>query len=180
MTQPPAKRKIYIADYSADWPALFEKERNLIQKAIGDVHIEHTGSTAIDGLGAKPVIDMMGVVHHLDDALQYVEKMEALGYKYIPELEVQIPDRRFFQKRIDDVPVCHISFTEKDNDFYTRQILFRDYLRRHPEAVREYEKIKKELAKEHVDNFDTYNTGKTAFILSIIEDAKKEMVSSGI
>lgn len=172
--QPPAKRKIHIADYSTDWPVLFEKEKTLIQKAIGDVHIEHTGSTSIEGLGAKPVIDMMGVVHKLNDALRYVEKMEALGYKYIPELEAQIPDRKFFQKRINDVTVCHMSFTEKDSDFYTRQIFFRDYLRKHPESVREYERMKRGLAKEHVDNFDTYNAGKTAFILSIIEAARKE------
>lgn len=172
--QPPAKRKIHIAGYSTDWPALFEEEKKRIQEAIGNIQIEHTGSTSIDGLGAKPVIDMMGVVHHLNDALQYVEKLGTLGYKYIPELEEQLPDRKFFQKRVNDVPVCHISFTEKGSDFYTRQILFRDYLRKHPEAVREYERIKRELAKEHVDNFDTYNAGKTAFILSIIDAAKKE------
>lgn len=176
--KPPAKRKIHIADYSTDWPVLFEKERKLIQKAIGNVQIEHTGSTSIDGLGAKPLIDMMGVVDNLDDALLYLEKMGTLGYKYIPELEAQLPDRKFFQKRVADVPVYHISFTEKGSDFYTRQILFRDYLRKHPESVREYERIKRELANEHVDNFETYNAGKTAFILSVIDAAKKEKASN--
>ncbi len=169
-----AKRKIHIADYSTDWPALFEEEKERIQEAIGNVAIEHTGSTSIPGLDAKPVIDMVGIVHSLNDALQYVEKMQALGYRYTPKLEILVPDIKFFQTSAHDPRQYHISFTEKDSDFYTRQILFRDYLQKHPESVREYEKIKRELAKEHVDNFDTYNAGKTAFILSIIEDAHKE------
>ena len=79
--QPVTKKKIHIADYSTDWPTLFEEEEERIQKAVGDIVIEHTGSTSIFGLGAKPVIDMVGVVHRLNDALQYVKKMEALGYK---------------------------------------------------------------------------------------------------
>ncbi len=172
--KPPTKRKIHIADYSSDWPALFDEEKKRIQEAIGDVEIEHTGSTSIPGLGAKPVIDMMGIVHNIDDARQFVEKMETLGYKYTPKLETLIPDIKFFQTRPEAKTQYHISFTEKDSDFYARQILFRDYMRKHPEAIREYAKIKRELAKEHVDNFETYNAGKTAFILSIIEAARKE------
>lgn len=168
------KRKIHIEDYSTDWPALFEKEKKLLQGAIGDVQLERIGSTSICGLGSKPVIDMIGVVHNLNDTLQYVERLETLGYKYTPKVEILIPDVKFFQKKYGYIPECHISFTEKGSDFYARQIIFRNYLRKHPEYVRKYEKVKRNLAKEHIDNFDTYSAGKKTFIFSILEMAWKE------
>lgn len=164
-------RKIKIDEYSEDWPAVFEGEKKIIQNTIGNVEIRHIGSTSVPGLSAKPVIDMMGKVESLEDVKNFIEPLEKIGYVYIPELELQIPDRKFFQKRVGDVPKYHLSFAEPASRYWKEHILFRDYLRAHPEAVKEYENLKKQLAGKFVSDFDAYNAGKTEFIKSILEKA---------
>lgn len=165
------KRKIQIDEYSQDWAKLFDEEKKIIQNTIGDIEIEHIGSTSVSGLSAKPVIDMMARVENLPSAANFVEPLEKIGYKYIPELELQIPDRKFFQKRESNMPKYHLSFTEPTSKYWKEHILFRDYLRAHPEALAEYENLKTQLAEKFVTDFDAYNAGKTEFIKSIIEKA---------
>src|SRR5439155_192774 len=83
-------RPVVIADYDPAWPARFEDERALILQTCGDgpfVRIEHMGSTAVPGLAAKPVIDVMPGLRSLDDAPPLVPALESLGYEYVPEWE---------------------------------------------------------------------------------------------
>jgi GrpB-like predicted nucleotidyltransferase (UPF0157 family) len=105
--------------------------------------------------------------------VQFIELLKKIGYVYIPELELQIPDRKFFQKRIDDIPKYHLSFSEPTSQYWKEHILFRDHLRTHPKAVKEYEDLKKQLAEKFVTDFDAYNAGKTDFIKSIIEKSAR-------
>jgi GrpB-like predicted nucleotidyltransferase (UPF0157 family) len=166
-------KKIQVDKYSENWPAVFENEKKIILDAIGNVVIEHIGSTSVPGLSAKPVIDMMVRVENLEDAVQFIELLKKIGYVYIPELELQIPDRKFFQKRIDDIPKYHLSFSEPTSQYWKEHILFRNHLRTHPKAVKEYEDLKKQLAEKFVTDFDAYNAGKTDFIKSIIEKSAR-------
>ncbi len=168
-------RKIQVDKYSENWPAIFNDEKVVIQNVTGNVNIEHIGSTSVPGLNAKPVIDMMAMADDLNDVMNFVEPLKKIGYVYIPELELQIPDRKFFQKRIDDIPKYHLSFAEPTSQYWKEHILFRNYLKTHPESVNEYENLKKQLAEKFVSDFDAYNAGKTEFIRSIIEKAIMEL-----
>jgi GrpB-like predicted nucleotidyltransferase (UPF0157 family) len=91
---------VRIADYNSSWPKLFEAEEKLILGVIGQivVGIEHIGSTAVPGLGAKPIIDTLAAVHHLSHAKMRIEPLRMIGYEYEPGHEAQIPERRFFSK----------------------------------------------------------------------------------
>ena len=91
---------IVVVPYDEAWPSLFEAERVRIERAIGPwtEEIEHVGSTAVPGLAAKPVVDIMVGVESLDDAPVLVERLEGLGYEYVPEFERELPLRRFFRK----------------------------------------------------------------------------------
>lgn len=91
---------VKMANYDPNWPKLFEKEKNLILGAVGRivVGIEHIGSTAVPGLGAKPIIDILVAVSHLSDAKRCIEPLKMIGYEYQPRFEADIPERRFFGK----------------------------------------------------------------------------------
>ena len=166
-------KTIKLDKYSKDWPRLFEEEKQKIISVIGDLRVEHMGSTAIPGLDSKPVIDMMAAVNNLNAVKKYIESLETLEYKYAPELEQQTPDRKFFQKRTPNL-WYHLSLTEPTSIYWRDHILFRDYLRNNSEARKNYEELKIRLAEEFVDDFDKYNSGKTEFINKIIEKALKE------
>ncbi len=166
------KNKISISNYDPRWPLLYEEEKALILGAIGDkiVAIEHVGSTAVPGLGAKPVIDIMVAVEKLADVEDFVTPLAAIGYK--PEKEVTIPDRRFFNKGPQERH-RHLHISEMNSEFWKRHIVFRDYLRAHPETVREYYDLKRRLAVKFEDDREAYTDAKSAFIEEVIREALK-------
>ena len=110
-----------------------------IQEAIGSVVVEitHMGSTAIPNITAKPVIDIMVGVRRLEDVdMRVLEKLANLGYVYIKKYEEGMPYRRFFQRdNAAGVRTHHIHLVEMQSDFWRRHLLFRDYLRAHPEEA---------------------------------------------
>src|SRR5215217_1335020 len=91
---------VILVPYEEAWPSLFKEERARIEGAIGPwvEEIEHIGSTAVPGLAAKPVIDIMVGVRSLEDSSALVGRLEAIGYEYVPEFEQQMPFRRYFRK----------------------------------------------------------------------------------
>src|SRR5215211_127888 len=91
---------IVVVPYDEAWPSLFEEERDRIERAIGPwvEEIEHVGSTAVPGLAAKPVIDIMVGVKSLADSPIIVERLVGIGYEYVPEFEQTLPFRRYFRK----------------------------------------------------------------------------------
>jgi len=162
---------IVIADYDERWPAMFEDERARIVDAIGEwlAGIEHVGSTAVPGLAAKPIIDMMPVLRSLDEAQNIIEPLQRLGYEYVPEFEAQIPERRYFRKGIPRTH--HVHAVEASSEFCHRHLAFRDYLRSHPDARDEYAALKRKLASVHTHNRGDYTEAKTEFIRGIEEKA---------
>lgn len=125
-------------------------------------------------MGAKPIIDIMVGVRRLSDAQGCIGPLEAIGYEYVPEYEVSIPERRYFRKGPSSLPNehYHLHMVEYNGDFWKRHLLFRDYLRAHPRAAGKYHKLKKELAAKYRLNRDAYTEAKTLFIESIISKAK--------
>jgi len=168
---------VKMANYDPNWPKLFEKEKNLILGAIGHVIVrtEHIGSTAVPGLGAKPIVDILVAVNHLSDAKTCIEPLKRIGYKYKPRLEADIPERRFFGKGAPPKEQhYHLHMVELMSDFWERHLLFRDYLRTHPEAAQEYQKLKKQLAAKYGRNREGYTDAKTPFIESVVAKARAE------
>lgn len=174
-------RPVEIFDYDREWPSKFLEERTKIMGVIGDtvVEVEHVGSTAVPGLCAKPIIDIMVGIRKLIDAENCIVPLESIGYKYVREYEVSIPERRYFRKGPSEIPNkhFHLHMVEHGSDFWKRHLLFRDYLRTHPGAALEYCELKKRLASKCRLNREAYTEAKTTFIESIVSKAKTSQQS---
>jgi GrpB-like predicted nucleotidyltransferase (UPF0157 family) len=167
---------VIVVDYDPKWPLIYEEEKARILAVIPNtiLAIEHVGSTAVPGLGAKPTIDVMVGINHLSDARKCIEPLRSIGYEYVPEFEASIPERRYFRKGPSGVPNkhFHLHMVEHNGDFWERHILFRDYLRAHPKEARRYNQLKKELAAKHRLNREAYTDAKTSYIKSVVARAR--------
>jgi len=159
-------RIIEVVPYNSHWPQMFEAEAALIKKALGNncIAIHHIGSTAVPGLSAKPVIDILPVVKSLIEVDRKAEAMQQIGYQALGEYG--IPLRRFFQKG-GDLRTHHVHVFEKSNPAIRRHLQFRDWLRSHPEDAKAYQELKLELASKFPNDSESYVKGKAAFIQSI-------------
>jgi GrpB-like predicted nucleotidyltransferase (UPF0157 family)/protein associated with RNAse G/E len=171
-----AKNPVVIADYDPLWPAIYAEERDRILGATGDrlLAIEHVGSTAVPGLAAKPIIDIMVGISRLSDSSKCIMPLRSIGYEYVPEYEKEIPERRYFHRGPRGVPNkhFHLHMVEHTSDFWKRHLLFRDYLRAHPDVAQNYCQLKRELAKRYTSNRDAYTEAKTSFIESVVAQAE--------
>jgi GrpB-like predicted nucleotidyltransferase (UPF0157 family) len=170
---------IEVVDYDHDWPRAYAEERDRIAAAIGEgvVTIEHVGGTAVPGLPAKPVIDLMVGVADIERAGPAVAGLINLGYEYVPEFESQLPDRRYFRRGSPETH--HVHMVPVSGDFFTEHLLFRDYLRGHPQAAEEYGKLKRGLAGRFPHDRDAYRAGKIPFIDTVVAAARREAASPG-
>jgi GrpB-like predicted nucleotidyltransferase (UPF0157 family) len=164
-----------IAGYDPQWPLIYEEEKARILRVIGHrlVAIEHIGSTSVPGLGAKPIIDISAAVHRLSDADECIEPLRSIGYKFRSPSEVGIPERRYFNRGPADVPNqhFHLHIFELTSDFWRENLLFRDFLRNHPDVASQYYELKKELAARYVSDTDAYTEAKRPFIESVLAQA---------
>jgi len=157
--------------HSELWHQLFAEEETQLRNAIGAqvVAIEHVGSTAVCGLAAKPIIDIAVAVREIADAEKCVTQLAGIGYKSRGELG--IPGRRYFTK--GDPRTHHLHLVELDGALWRSHLLFRDYLRQHPEVAKEYENLKTELARKYAENREAYTEGKAAFIEDVLKAASR-------
>ncbi|MFX0013133.1 MAG: GrpB family protein [Promethearchaeota archaeon] len=175
------KAPIIVVEYNSQWPSIFEKEKRLILTAIGNkiIQIEHIGSTAVPGLGAKPIIDIMVGVRKLVEIKDLIKPMIDLGYEYIKEHEKEIPERRFFTKRSKyKGSTHHLHMVEITSEFWRRHLIFRDYLRFNPDTAEKYYKLKKNLETKYRNHREAYTEAKTVFIQLIIERAFSQLSDS--
>jgi GrpB-like predicted nucleotidyltransferase (UPF0157 family) len=167
---------IHIVDYDPRWPAMFDVERGRLFDIVIEwvSGIEHIGSTSVPGLGAKPVIDMLVGVRALADADAHcIRPICGLGYEYISDFETVMPFRRYFRRLTDEKNHSHhIHLVEQGSEFWERHLLFRDYLRAHPQQAHEYERLKRRLAPQFSDRND-YAQAKTEFIRAAEARARK-------
>jgi len=162
---------IVIVAYDPSWPDEFARESARVLRAFGALAVaaEHIGSTAIPGLSAKPIVDIMIGVTSLADARPRTDAMAVLGYTYVPAFEAQIPERLFFQR--GDPRTHHVHVVETQSAFWTRQIVFRDYLTKHPEVAHEYADLKRALALRFAEDRDGYTRAKTEFVHDVLTKA---------
>lgn len=165
---------IRLADYDPQWPTLYEEEKASILDLIGDFifNIQHIGSTAVPGLGAKPIIDIMVAIRRLALIEKCIQPLQTIGYEY--RGEYGIPGRHFFRKPPGDLVARthHLHLVERESDFWERHILFRDFLRVHSEETQRYYQLKRELAAKFASDRDAYTEAKTSFIESVVQKAR--------
>ena len=164
--------EVIVATYDPSWPEIFAGEAQAIHRVLGDVliGIEHVGSTAIPGLAAKPVIDIVVSVTSLEAGM-VVPSLAALGYDC--RGENGIPGRLFFRKGLVEFKrTHHLHLVEAGHEQWTSMLAFRDYLRAHPGDVRRYEELKRALAVKFQDNRRAYTNGKAEFVQTILKMAR--------
>jgi GrpB-like predicted nucleotidyltransferase (UPF0157 family) len=165
---------VEVVDYDPSWPRSYAEERDRIAAALGDTvtAIEHVGGTAVPGVPAKPVVDIMVGVADIERAGQAVAGLINLGYQYVPELESELPERRYFRR--GNPESHHIHMVAVDSDFWEEHLLFRDYLRSHPQAAEEYGKLKRGLAGRFRLDRAAYRAGKLPFIDTVVAAARRD------
>ena len=159
---------VQLLPYDPAWRQAFGEEAARLRGAFGDlfVDLQHIGSTAVPGLLAKPVIDILAVVPRVEalDLQRYV--WEALGYEVMGEFG--IPGRRYFRRDDPSGRRTHqVHAYGNGSPEVTRHLDFRDYLRASPSVAEAYGALKRRLAQECAGDMGLYSEGKTDFIRDI-------------
>lgn len=155
---------IEIVSYDAAWPLLFHAEADLLRSVLAPWlagPIEHIGSTAVTGLAAKPIVDIMAAVRTLDDSRPAIAAVEPLGYCYAP---YQVDREHWFCKPSPAFRTHHLHLVPIGSEHWARLLVFRNYLREHHDVAAEYEALKRNLADRHRFDRDVYTTAKASFI----------------
>ena len=163
--------KVEVVDYTPSWAEKYQQEAQKIRRILGEnlAEIYHIGSTAVPGLKAKPIIDIMPVVYDLCQVDQKNIEFEKLGYECMGEFG--IVGRRYFRKGKENrTHQIHVFAAESDADI-RRHLAVRDYLRAHPARAAAYGALKLELAARFPYDIDGYCDGKDAFVGALERDA---------
>lgn len=173
-------RRVEVVPHDPRWREAFEAEAAQVAAALGEnvVAIHHIGSTAIPGIYAKPVVDLLVEVGDIAEVDGRGAAMEALGYEVMGEYG--IPGRRFFRK--DDregVRTHNIHAFEAGSAEVERHLAFRDYMAAHPGDAQRYSELKRRLAEEHPHSLDEYMDGKDGFIKEVDRRAVLWRASQG-
>ncbi len=166
---------VKLSKYNPKWKTLFEEESALIFSVAEDfiVDVEHIGSTAIPGIVSKPIIDILAAINSLSNIVKIIVPLKTLGYIY--RGEQGIPDRHLFVKVGEDYRTHHLHVVEKEHSEWPKHILFRDYLRKHPQDAQEYSKLKQTLLKKYELDREKYTESKSDFIRRILEKARQDL-----
>ena len=163
--------KVEVVPYRGEWPAAYEREAAAIREILGGLLLEihHIGSTAVPGLAAKPIIDILPVVTDIAAVDALYPRFEAVGYECMGELG--IPGRRYFRKGGENrTHQIHIFGRTSRHDI-RRHLAVRDYLRTHPAAAAAYGSLKAGLAARYPADIEGYCDGKDAFVKDLEQKA---------
>ena len=161
--------KVEVLPYNPEWKNKYLSESELIKKACGDkiLNMEHGGSTSIEGLASKPIVDIYIGTKTLQDAHNMIEDMIGIGYEYITKFEKELPFRRYFNKNIEGTRAFHVHVTPASHPFRRDDLVFKDYVIVNENARMDYEFLKLELSKKDWNDGLDYNYAKTDFITGI-------------
>ena len=148
---------VIVSPYDEAWKSDFEKIKNELENALGDsiLGIEHVGSTSVEGLSAKPCIDIDVIIKDYSVFEAVVDRLSAIGY--VHEGDLGIPKREAFKySEKPHLKKHHLYVCPQDSEELRRHITFRDFLRSHPEAVQKYGQIKEAAAERFPNDIDGY------------------------
>ena len=163
----PLEGKIVLAESDPSWPALYVREEARIRAALGDrvLAIEHTGSTSVPGLAAKPIVDMTMIVADVTDEAAWIPDLEAAGY--VLRIRENEPD--WYDHRVLKGPDTNINLHVFSAGCVEleRMVGFRDWLRAHDDDRQRYEDTKRDLATRDWEFVQNYADAKTAVVEEI-------------
>lgn len=167
---------IWPVPHDPDWAAEFDREADALRGALGDtmLRIEHIGSTSISGIHAKPIIDILIEAYGLDRVDDAAGVFRSLGYEAMGEYG--IAGRRYFRKSSGARRTHHVHVFASGHPAIARHLVFRDYLRAHPEIARAYSGLKRNLADQGLSG-EAYQDAKADWIARSIDDAERWLVS---
>lgn len=166
---------IVITPYDRSWPQAFETERARVEPVLRPWlvrPVEHIGSTAIPGMAAKAIIDMLAVVRVIEDVDQAMRPFQLLSWIHAPEPGDEERRVRSFCTPSVATRSHHLHVVEEDSGDWRGWLAFRDYLRRHPGQAAAYAALKRDLAARHgsdPNRREPYRAGKRAFIREVTE-----------
>lgn len=176
-----ARSTVEVVAHDPRWREAYEREVERLRPQLDSndagnggsdadgVRFEHVGSTAVPGLAAKPIVDLLVLVSDRDDAAGVARALEAAGYEERPDDDVS--DRRFFVRGPPERRTHYLSLTEVGSDCHREQVAFRDALRADDDLAAEYERHKCRLAEAHPDERSRYTNTKASFVESVLDDA---------
>jgi GrpB-like predicted nucleotidyltransferase (UPF0157 family) len=159
---------IMILPHSADWAALFATEAKILRAALEPwlvAEVEHIGSTAVIGLSAKPVIDIMAPVRSLDSSRHAIAAAESVGYCHYP---YKPDEMHWFCKPSPAVRTHHLHLIPWRSPLWNERLAFRDALRENTALAKQYETVKLELAARYPNDREAYTQAKVPFIASVL------------
>jgi GrpB-like predicted nucleotidyltransferase (UPF0157 family) len=164
------REEVRLAAYSEAWPAQFVAERDRLAALFPTqlLAIEHFGSTAIPGMPAKPIVDILAGVESMGVADSLFEPILACGYTTSREFNATLPDRRWFMRSADDRRTHHLHVVVLGSRQWEERLRFRDILRSHAGLAQQYAKLKSELASRHRSDREAYTDAKSEFVSSVV------------
>jgi GrpB-like predicted nucleotidyltransferase (UPF0157 family) len=162
---------VEIVPYDASWPSQFAHEAAILRRALASWLVgatEHVGSTAVPGLAAKPVLDIMAGVATLDASRAAIATLAHRDYRYFPYRPDSEP---WFCKPSPALRTHHLHLIPIQSWQWRAALAFRDYLRRHPQIAAEYGELKRQLAEQHRFDREACTEAKVPFITQITNRA---------
>ena len=168
-----ADEPVTLHAYDPAWPAGFRREADVLTAALGPWvtgGVHHVGSTAVPGLAAKPIIDIMVGVADLESSRPCIDVVAGLGYCYAPH---RADVMHWFCKPSPTRRTHHLQLVPTGSERFTDVLRFRDYLRAHPPVAEEYAALKRDLAARYADDRGAYTEGKSAMVAEVNAAARR-------
>lgn len=171
-----SRNEVRLVEYDKSWNKEFNrtKESILLNSNFSEKEIQHIGSTSIDGMAAKPIIDILLGVENLDKVSEdSYKKLEEIGFF---RLKIQLEEEIVLAKFLDDiykVKTHYIHLVQKNSPKWEELLFFRNYLRENQWAKQKYQSIKMEGVKEYKTDIKAYTEYKESFVQSILERSSK-------
>jgi len=154
--------EVQIVEYDAGWPAAFQAERERLAPLLpAAARLHHFGSTAVPGLAAKPVIDMIALVDDLDAPIATL--VQEAGYQYPAAFNATLAHRRFLCYPSAARRTHHLHLVDRQDEL-ERRLRFRDRLRADPAFANEYAALKRTLAERYRGDRERYTEAKSGFV----------------
>lgn len=166
-------KTIVVEAYNPNWAEEFLKAKKFYEHLLEgiDVSIEHVGSTSVEGLWAKPILDIDIIVSDSEVSQAVIKRLKSVDYRHVGNYGVE--GREAFAYEKDNKHIYwmthHLYVCLEGCENLLNHLLLRQHLRRDPLAIEAYSQIKRELAKKHPDDIDAYVDGKTALITEFLK-----------
>ena len=171
--------KLVLEDHNPQWAIQFLQLKTVFETHLSDhiMSVEHVGSTSIPGIKAKPIIDIDIIIDNREHLPAVIQRLGELGYLHQGDLGIK--GREAFRRESTEVPFTqprqqwplhHLYVCQKGIDSLRNHLLFRDYLKAHPEKAQQYSALKEKLIASVNNNIDLYVEGKSDFIAGILKE----------